>query len=702
MTVSISKMKGIDYYLNLQREDYYTRGGEPPGFWLGAGAERLGLAGAVDRDVLHNLLNGYTPDGKQSLIQQQKYGGIHAGCGKARQHQLGWDITASAPKPYSVICGIGPDELRPDTQACGIEAAKAVIKCIEAEAAFSRRGQGGKRREKAELIFAVFPHTVSRAGDCQTHYHMICLNLAYRPSDSTFGTIESKPLYDYKMTLGAIFRGKLAQGLTRMGFEIERAEHGFTIRGISDEVCQHFSKRRQAIKERLDELGQHTAADAERVTLETRGSKKEIPPREQLVGRWRAEAAEFGLTPQAIADLIKPEVTLRRKAAPDVRQVVDEAIETVAIRQDTFTKKDVVRQALDSSVGSGVDVDETIKTTQKTLKDPEKAIPLPFGKQQKVKEQQRTKRPGAKQKKSRRQRPQPEQQPQEETIYTSRHALKRQRDITKRIERMRGEWLCLRPSRRMVERTNRRFSHTHNPIMEEIKFHAEQFIKAAKKQTTKRANRPLIREQANQTLDESGKLLVRRLTRFPGRATVISNSHVEKRTIALRAATQAWQKAGYKVVIASPYRRTAKALEDATRTESITFKKLQLMMHHTFSYHVRHFAEQHIRAAFNRRTFSLNDYRFDRKKVLIVDQADMLSLDELSQIVRDVKRQGGRLILLTPHLDDLLHPESNLTAQLLNELSNRWSSHLGANDYQPDPEPQPEQEQQRPGMGMSL
>ena len=36
-----------EYYLNLAREDYYVAGGEPPGRWLGQGAEALGLMGMV-------------------------------------------------------------------------------------------------------------------------------------------------------------------------------------------------------------------------------------------------------------------------------------------------------------------------------------------------------------------------------------------------------------------------------------------------------------------------------------------------------------------------------------------------------------------------------------------------------------------------------------------------------------------------------
>lgn len=47
--LSIAALSGGqgNYYLALARDDYYLKGGEPPGQWLGKGAERLGLTAQV-------------------------------------------------------------------------------------------------------------------------------------------------------------------------------------------------------------------------------------------------------------------------------------------------------------------------------------------------------------------------------------------------------------------------------------------------------------------------------------------------------------------------------------------------------------------------------------------------------------------------------------------------------------------------------
>ena len=55
--------------------DYYTAAaGEPPGYWQGAGAQALGLAGKVDAEVMRRLYHeDVGPDG-QVLVRRQKPG----------------------------------------------------------------------------------------------------------------------------------------------------------------------------------------------------------------------------------------------------------------------------------------------------------------------------------------------------------------------------------------------------------------------------------------------------------------------------------------------------------------------------------------------------------------------------------------------------------------------------------------------------
>ena len=220
-----------------------------------------------------------------------------------------------------------------------------------------------------------------------------------------------------------------------------------------------------------------------------------------------------------------------------------------------------------------------------------------------------------------------------------------------------------------VERSIAKYSAPRNPYAEEAKFHASQLLKAAQSRKTMPINRPLVHQQAGQTLDSDGRMLVRTMTQRPGRVVVVSHRFTDQRTLAIRAATRAWRKAGYEVIATSPYRRTTKRLEQATGAPTITHRKLQFIMHPTFGHHVKHLFAQMGRAAVNLPTYSIDAFRIDPKKVLIVDQAHRLSLEELSQLVRDVDRQGGKLVLLAPCLEDMPPGWTNVTLSLLDDLS---------------------------------
>jgi conjugative relaxase-like TrwC/TraI family protein len=79
---------GAEYYLDKVAnsvDDYYLGRGETPGQWIGATAERLGLVGQVDADMLRNLLAGTAADGASLGVQLRP------------ERRPGYDLTFSAP-----------------------------------------------------------------------------------------------------------------------------------------------------------------------------------------------------------------------------------------------------------------------------------------------------------------------------------------------------------------------------------------------------------------------------------------------------------------------------------------------------------------------------------------------------------------------------------------------------------------------------
>jgi hypothetical protein len=84
------------YYLEVianERDDYYLASGEAPGRWIGAGAGRLGLTGAVEADALRSVIEGVDPSSGDPLTRWRKI--------------KGFDLTLSAPKSVSLLWGLG-------------------------------------------------------------------------------------------------------------------------------------------------------------------------------------------------------------------------------------------------------------------------------------------------------------------------------------------------------------------------------------------------------------------------------------------------------------------------------------------------------------------------------------------------------------------------------------------------------------------
>ena len=86
-------------------EEYYVGGSEARGEWLGAGARRLGLSGAVDGEALRRVLAGEDPSGapmRASPVPVQV---------------AGYDSTFSAPKSVSLLFGLGDHDVREQVRA---------------------------------------------------------------------------------------------------------------------------------------------------------------------------------------------------------------------------------------------------------------------------------------------------------------------------------------------------------------------------------------------------------------------------------------------------------------------------------------------------------------------------------------------------------------------------------------------------------
>jgi conjugative relaxase-like TrwC/TraI family protein len=334
MSVSAMQKGSGAYYSNLAREDYYTEGGEPPGQWLGDGADELGLTGKIDKKAFSKLLQGYDANGKK-LVQ-------NAG----ENHQQGWDLTFSAPKSVSVVWSQADLPDRAAIQKAQAAAVKAAIDYLQAESAWTRRGKGGQEKEIGRLVVASFEHSTSRELDPQLHTHALVMNVCKR-ADGTTGTLESIELFKHQRAGGAIYRAELARQLMMLGYQVEKKEAWFEIRGVPSELHAEFSKRRQQILAKLQEKGQDGAKASEIAALDTRTTKTEIN-RAVLFDKWRDIGRE--------ANYVPPQHQFDDAVLPFKRQpesVIKQTLEQVVADNSHFAKREMVQRLAENAVEQG-------------------------------------------------------------------------------------------------------------------------------------------------------------------------------------------------------------------------------------------------------------------------------------------------------------------------------------------------------------
>lgn len=294
----------IAYYFRAEfGAGYYAEGGQAVGIWGGRAAKALGLAGRVLQEDLAQIIDGKDRQGRLlNQAQSHKDG---------RTRRLGWDMTFSAAKAYSILWGLQKDHPQAALEFAHDYAIRVTMDMVEREAAHSRRSEG--RVDKVGLVYASFRHGTSRAGDPQLHTHVVVANVGLRP-DGTYGALRSRDIYRIKKAAGAVYRSALAHYLVHeFGLTLTTVGESFTIRGIPDALIKAFSTRRQHILEHLNRTGQSGAKAAAAAALLTRPAKV-TSSRSELRAIWRAKALALGFGPEQIRALrnARPPLTTAR------------------------------------------------------------------------------------------------------------------------------------------------------------------------------------------------------------------------------------------------------------------------------------------------------------------------------------------------------------------------------------------------------
>jgi conjugative relaxase-like TrwC/TraI family protein len=232
--------------------DYYNEGEHVAGEWIGLGAERLRLSGKVRADDFLRLCENQNPSTSETLTQRLNTTRTEDG-ENAANRRIFYDFTFSPPKSVSLAGFLGKDERILEAHA---RAVRSALREFEAFAA-TRVRTGGAQNDRLTGNFtaALFTHDTSRALDPHLHTHCIVFNATFDPVENRWKALQNYELLRARKFAENAYYHELARELRDFGYQIRnRARGDFQIEGVSEELCERFSKRHVEIDKALAKL----------------------------------------------------------------------------------------------------------------------------------------------------------------------------------------------------------------------------------------------------------------------------------------------------------------------------------------------------------------------------------------------------------------------------------------------------------------
>lgn len=542
------------------------------GEWWGTGAALLGLEGVVKEEHLKALFNGYGPYGRP-LVQTA-----------GRIHQPGWDLVFSLIKSGSVLWSQVP-ELRPIIEELHRQAVHTALNYATEVAIYTRRGKGGKILEHALPIVAIFPEGLSRELQPQIHSHSTLLNVAGRASDSTFGTILSKPFFQHKLTIGAVYQAEVAYLFRKvLGLRLEEDEVAFRIAGVPQELVEDYSKRSQQIREKLDSVGYHSAKAAAIAALDTRKAEPESPPSlDELLKGFEETNARRGFTTAKALRLLGQ--CAPPQDHPNLGPHIAEAMNELLKIQSHFSEQELIRETAREVMVQGVPALEIISQVRTFLRENPEIVPL--------------------------------ESKGLEPLFSTRETIDLERKTLASIRKGR------RSTRHVVDRQLAR-----QIIDKELPLH------------------PGLTDDERKRNVEQRKAAFQLTTR-PGDVHVLEGWAGAGKTYVLNVCKKIWEKAGHHVTAMALSGVVAEKLQEDTGIESATIalRLLQLNRRADMRFHHK---RQLKRLLTGKRTYAYRgrEFRLTRNHVVLIDEAAMNGTRRLAELLRHIRSVGAKLVLV--------------------------------------------------------
>ncbi len=253
-------------------------------------------------------------------------------------------------------------------------AVRSALREFESFAA-TRVRTGGAQNDRLTGNFAaaLFTHDTSRALDPHLHTHCIVFNATFDAAESRWKALQNYELLRARKFAENAYYHDLCRELRAFGYRIRNQARGdFQIEGVSDELCERFSKRRAqidaAVEKLLAEKPEITTGDlmATRRLLATaeRARKQKDLSRDELRALWEAQLSK---SEQALLRQLSEQP--RREVKDENRVSMGEAVqwaeEHLFDRNSVVLECQVWQEALGRARGESFSISELKEFTQR-------------------------------------------------------------------------------------------------------------------------------------------------------------------------------------------------------------------------------------------------------------------------------------------------------------------------------------------------
>ena len=349
--------------------DYYDEGQRVAGEWTGIGAERLGLSGKVRADGFLRLCENQHPTTGETLTQRLNTTRTEAG-ENAANRRIFYDFTFSPPKSVSLAAFLGKDERILEAHARGV---KLALREFEAFAATRIRSSGAQSdRLTRNFTAALFTHDTSRALDPHLHTHCIVFNATFDSVENRWKALQNYELLRARKFAENAYYHELARELRAFGYRIRNQVRGdFQIEGVSDELCERFSKRHSEIDQALAKLLQEKPeiasgdlmAARRLIATSERARKQRDLSRAELLKLWESQ-----VTRDEREEISRLRNQSKQSPSDEKRLSLGEAVhwaeEHLFDRNSVVMEYQVWQEALGRARGEGFSVGELTEFTR--------------------------------------------------------------------------------------------------------------------------------------------------------------------------------------------------------------------------------------------------------------------------------------------------------------------------------------------------